>query len=93
MEIQILSENVKLYQIGFTVTDIVVFSLAEPGFGQGGSRNFVRDFVDVAKQSWVSKVSQYKQGSGSSCIFNCQICILPLLLVLFLQTFTVVLCG
>ena len=35
---------------------------ADPGFGQG-ARNFFRDSVDVAKWSWVSEVSKYRQGS------------------------------
>ena len=26
-------------------------SVADPGFGQGGAKNFSRDFADVAKQS------------------------------------------
>ena len=25
--------------------------VADPGFAQGGARNFIRDFADVAKQS------------------------------------------
>ena len=63
----------------------------DPGFGQGrGPRNFVGDFADVAKWHRVTESSQY--WPGSSCIFNCQICILPLFLVFFLQTLTVALC-
>ena len=38
-------------------------SLADPAFGQGGPRNFFRDFVDVAKQSQASRVSKYWPGS------------------------------
>ena len=56
-------------------------SLADPGFGQGGPKNFFRNFGDVAKQAIIGRV----QAPGSSCICNPQICILPLFLVLFLQ--------
>ena len=35
------------------------YPLANPGFGQWGTRNFVWDFADIAKQNWASKVSQY----------------------------------
>ena len=55
-----------------------------------GPQKFFQDFADVVKWSWVSKVSQYWSGTlgpGSSCTFNCQICILPLFLLLFLQIF------
>ena len=40
-------------------------SVADPGFGQGGAKNFFRDFADVAKRSPASKVNniifQYKR--------------------------------
>ena len=38
-------------------------ALADPEFGQGGPRNFFRDFADIANWSWVSKASQYWLGS------------------------------
>ena len=37
--------------------------VADPGSGQGGAKNFSRDFADVAKRSWASEVSQYWPGS------------------------------
>ena len=44
---------------------VPVCAVADPGFGQGGSRIFFRDFADIAKQSWASKVIniifQYKR--------------------------------
>ena len=40
-------------------------TVADPGFGQGGAKNFFRDFADVAKRSRVSKANnvifQYKR--------------------------------
>ena len=39
------------------------FTLADPGFGQGGPQKFFRDFADIAKRSQVSEVSQYWLGS------------------------------
>ena len=40
-------------------------SVADPGFGQGGAKNFFRDFADVAKRSPASKANniifQYKR--------------------------------
>ena len=41
------------------------YTLADPGFGQGGGgpRNFSRDFADVAKWSQANEASQYRRGS------------------------------
>ena len=40
-------------------------AVADPGFGQGGAKNFFRDFADVAKQSLATKANniifQYKR--------------------------------
>ena len=41
-----------------------VGSVAYPGFGQG-AKHFSRDFADITKQSWASKVSNIGWGSGS----------------------------
>ena len=32
-------------------------SVADPGFGQGGAKNFFRDFADLAKRSPASKAT------------------------------------
>ena len=78
-----------------------VFSLADPGFGQGGGpRNFVRDFADVAKQSRASKASQYWPGSRvclsaleALAFLTVKYAFSHFHQVLFLQIFTVALCG
>ena len=40
-------------------------SVADPGFGQGGAKNFFRDFADVVKRSPAGKenniIFQYKR--------------------------------
>ena len=39
------------------------YTVADPGFGQGGGQKLSRDLADVAKRSRVSKASQYWLGS------------------------------
>ena len=34
-------------------------TVADPGSGRGGAKNFSRDFADEAKRSRVSEASQY----------------------------------
>ena len=61
-------------------------TVADPGFGQGGAPEIFSQILPTQR----SELYNIGRGPGpalgiSSCIFNYQICILPLFLVLFLQ--------
>ena len=53
-------------EVVFSLVYLIVmqgFSLADPGFGQGGPENFGQNFANVAERSCASGVSSNQPGS------------------------------